>query len=114
KIEVYKKIASLENMEEYSELVDELIDRFGDIPKEVENLMYISYIKSIANKNNIKNISQLEKDIRIDFVSTENLSLELIHFLSTEYGNNINFDLSNTPYFKYRFKKNPLENLKVL
>lgn len=114
KIEVYKKIASIENMDEYRELVDELIDRFGDIPNEVENLMDISYIKSIANKNNIKNISQLEKEIKIDFVSTENLSLELIHCLSTEYGNKITFDLSNTPYFRYRFKKDPLGSLKVL
>lgn len=114
KIEVYKKIASIENKDDYGELLDELIDRFGDIPNEVKNLMDISYIKSIANKNNIKNISQIERHIIIEFVSTENLSLKLIHFLSTKYGNQIIFDLSNSPSIKYHFKKEPLESLKQL
>ncbi|MBC8587929.1 transcription-repair coupling factor [Paratissierella segnis] len=114
KIEIYKKIASIENLDDYGELLDELIDRFGDIPSGVKNLMDISYIKSIANKNNIKNISQTERYIKIDFVSTENLSLKLIHFLSTNYGDKISFDLSNSPSIKYHVKKNPLENLKQL
>ena len=38
-----KKIAAIRSMDDYRELIDELIDRFGDIPKEVENLMDISH-----------------------------------------------------------------------
>ncbi len=47
KIEIYKKIAVIENLDDYRDLVDELIDRFGDMPVEVENLLDISYIKTV-------------------------------------------------------------------
>ena len=113
KIEVYKKISTLESIEDYRELVDELIDRFGDIPIEVENLMDISYIRALASINDIKNISQGDMDIKLDFVSTEKLSLELIHYLSKEYGKKIAFDLSNKPYFTFKVK-NTLFDLKSL
>ena len=105
KIEIYKKIAAINNIEDYRELIDELIDRFGDIPKEVENLMDISYIKSLSNKNRIKNISEINGIIRLDLVSTENMSLELIHELSKDYGRSISFDLSAKPYLNFKPKK---------
>lgn len=114
KIEVYKKIAALEDMDDYRELLDELIDRYGDIPKQVANIMDVSYIKSLASKNKIKNILQGGKDIKLEFVSTDNLSLELIHYLSTEYKKSIHFNLSSEPYFNFIVKKDPLDNLKIL
>lgn len=114
KIEVYKKIASISNMDDYRELLDELIDRFGDLPKEVENLMDISYIRYLGSKNNIKNITQIENEIILEFGSTENMSVELIHFLTTEYGRRLSFDLSTEPSFKFRVKNNILEELKSL
>ncbi len=114
KIEIYKKIAAINNIEDYRELIDELIDRFGDIPKEVENLMDISYIKSLSNKNRIKNISEINGIIRLDLVSTENMSLELIHELSKDYGRSISFDLSAKPYLNFKPKKDVLNELKIL
>ncbi len=114
KIEVYKKIASISNMEDYRELLDELIDRFGDLPKEVENLMDISYIRYLGSKNNIKNITQIEKEVILEFSSTENISVELLHLLSTEYGRRLSFDLSTEPSFKFRPKDKILEELKSL
>ena len=114
KIEVYKKVAALENMDDYMELLDELIDRYGDIPKQVENIMEVSYIKSLASKNKIKNILQRERYIKLEFVSKESLSLELIHYLSTEYKKTIFFNLSSEPYFNFMAKKDPLGSLKTL
>ena len=114
KIEVYKKVAALEDMDDYMELLDELIDRYGDIPKQVENIMEVSYIKSLASKNKIKNILQGERYIKLEFVSIENLSVELIHYLSTEYKKSIFFNLSSEPYFNFLVKKDPLASLKVL
>ncbi|MBU5439287.1 transcription-repair coupling factor [Tissierella sp. MSJ-40] len=114
KIEVYKKIAAVESIDDYGELIDELIDRFGDVPKEVENLMDISYIKNLASKNHIKNIGQLEKEVVLEFISTENMSLELLHYLSKKYGRKITFDLSTSPSFRFRVKENILESLKEL
>ena len=39
KLDIYKRISGIENQEEYMDMQDELIDRFGDIPKPVENLL---------------------------------------------------------------------------
>ncbi len=67
--------------------------------------MDISYIKSLSNKNRIKNISEINGIIRLDLVSTENMSLELIHELSKDYGRSISFDLSAKPYLNFKPKK---------
>ena len=114
KIEVYKKIASISNIDDYRELLDELIDRFGDLPKEVENLMDISYIRYLGSKNNIKSITQINKEIRLEFSDTDKISVELLHYLSTEYGKRLSFNLSQEPSFNYKIKSNVLDELKSL
>ena len=114
KIEVYKKIAGIESDIDYSELIDELIDRFGDIPLEVRNLMQISYIKALANKNDIKNITHINNIIKLELESSENLSLDLIKHLSDNYGKSLAFNLSNEPCLEFRHKGEVLESLKTL
>lgn len=114
KIEVYKKIASISDIEDYRELLDELIDRFGDVPKAIENLMDISYIRFLGSKNNIKTIYQIDKFVALEFNSINNISKELIHYLSTEYGKRLEFDLSNDVTFKLKIKDDLLGELKSL
>lgn len=112
KIEVYKKIAAVKEKEDYSELVDELVDRFGDIPKEVENLLDISYIKNNAGDYYIQNITQANRVITLEFSSAKHITPDLIHYLSEKYGKAIGFDLSKTPSFSYRYRKDLLNELK--
>ena len=114
KIDIYKKIAVIENQEDYRDLVDELIDRFGDIPREVENLLDISYIKNNASFCHIDNIYQSESELVLEFSSMDYISPDLIHYLSKEYGRKLTFDLSNNPSFRYRFRRNMLAELKGL
>ena len=49
KLDIYKRIADIQTDEETEEMLEELIDRFGDPPKPVENLLYIAKIKSLAH-----------------------------------------------------------------
>lgn len=114
KIEIYKKIAAIDNQDEFNELIDELIDRYGDIPKEVENLMYISYIKNNGSKSFINNIYQSKDTLVLEFHPKGDISPNLIHYLSENYGRRINFDLSREPKFKYKYKKDILLELKDL
>lgn len=114
KIEIYKKIAAIESSNDYDELIDELIDRFGDIPKQVENLMDISYIKNNGSKASINNIYQSNNHLVLEFSSVDKISPDLIHYLSEDYGRRINFNLSNSPSFKYRYNKDILLELKPL
>lgn len=48
KLQMYKKIASIETQEDMEEIVDEMLDRFGDLPRETYNLVKISRIRSLA------------------------------------------------------------------
>ena len=63
KIEMYKKIASIENKEDMYEVEEELEDRFSDLPKSVQTLLKISYIKSLCKKMKIEKVRQVKDEI---------------------------------------------------
>ena len=108
RIEIYRKISSVENKEDIEELTDELIDRFGDIPKPVLNLMTISYIRYLASKNNIISIQQIDRGIKVNFVNANNISLDIISFLTDKYKNNILFSLTKDANITIRLKNDIL------
>ncbi|HLR35943.1 MAG TPA: transcription-repair coupling factor [Tissierellales bacterium] len=114
KIEIYKKIAAIENMKDYEEMIDELIDRFGDVPKEVDNLMNISYIKHLAGESYITNIEQKGNKIILEFKSHSYITPDLVSTLSKGYGRRIIFDLSYKPIFKFIARKDIILSLREL
>ena len=67
-LEVYKKIATIETLDDYRDLVDELVDRFSDIPKNVINLMDISYMRQMAKKSKIISIIERNSTYTISFL----------------------------------------------
>jgi len=56
KIEIYKKVASAETMDDVSDLLDELTDRFGDPPKAVLNLLAVARLKVYGRRYGIESI----------------------------------------------------------
>ena len=72
KIEVYKKIAAIDNAEEYNDIKEELEDRYSSIPDPVRNLMDIAYIKSQAKSLFIEEIKENPKDIVFKFADGDN------------------------------------------
>ena len=63
KIEMYKKIASIENKDDMMEVEEELEDRFSDLPKSVQTLLKISYVKSLCKKMKIEKVRQVRDEI---------------------------------------------------
>ena len=114
KIEVYKKIGSIESRKDYMDLLDELIDRFGDLPKQVENLLEISYVKSKSEDIGILNIVQRQDLLILEFDRSFEVKPELIHDLSKKYSRRLNFDLSKEFAFRYKVRKDTLIELKEL
>ena len=57
RVDIYQKIAAIQTREDILELTDELIDRFGDMPREVLRLMEISYIRYGAGRCGFGEIS---------------------------------------------------------
>lgn len=62
KIEMYKKFVAVSSLEDVEDLSEELLDRFGTIPKPVENLLTISRLRVYALQHHITEISQKNPD----------------------------------------------------
>lgn len=65
KLDMYKRIAGIETDEEAEEMLEELIDRFGEPPKSVQNLLTIARLKAVAHSVYIKEIVQREDLLKI-------------------------------------------------
>jgi len=67
KIEIYKKTASITSIAESDELIGELIDRFGDLPQPVLNLMTVARLKVLGSSLGILSIGSRNDDFRLVF-----------------------------------------------
>ncbi|KRN89253.1 transcription-repair coupling factor [Ligilactobacillus ceti] len=67
KIEIYKRISQFENIEQYQEMQSDLIDRFGDYPKEVAALLEIGLLKFYADLAYVEKIKQQQRQILVTF-----------------------------------------------
>ncbi|GFZ99690.1 transcription-repair-coupling factor [Paenibacillus marchantiophytorum] len=65
KIEIYKKVAAIRTLEEAADLHDELVDRFGDLPQSVFNLLSVARLKAYGSDYRIETISQKGEDYLI-------------------------------------------------
>ena len=65
KIEMYKRIRSIDSVEAYEELLDDFIDRFGDFPDEVSALAEIGLIKHYANEIDVVSIKRKDNSVTI-------------------------------------------------
>ena len=104
KIEIYQDIALCKNEEDISNIVDELIDRFGDMPGEIENLLEISRIKQLAKKNNIIKI-QSKRDAIVFTYENNSFKDNFISDLIGKYGNKIKFSNGIKPMITLKNEK---------
>ena len=75
KLEAYKRIAGIRSEDDKSEVVDELIDRFGDIPGEVMMLMDIAILRTRAHEAYVTSLKQIGKVFR--FILYEKAALDV-------------------------------------
>jgi len=104
KIEVYKKIASIDSYDYMMELQEELEDRFSDIPNTVYNLMNIAYLRTIARELGIIEIKEVNNDIVIIFENKGYLTPHLVRFILEKYKREIQFKMGDTPSMVYKVK----------
>ena len=82
KIEIYKRIRQFKNFDQYQEVQDDLIDRFGDYPDEVSNLLEIGLLKMDADKALVDQIFQKKDEIMIVFSKKATTRLSGSQFLA--------------------------------
>lgn len=104
KIEIYKKIAAIENYEDLLDIQEEIEDRFSDIPVPVANLMNIAYLRSMSSKVGIIEIKEADEEVVLQFDSSERINGELVKALINKYHRSIVFKLGSKPEFAYKNK----------
>ena len=71
---MYKKIASVRSRDDEDEIIDELMDRFGDVPQQTINLIKISHIRYLAALMSITEIKQNDNKVMLIFDEKNPLS----------------------------------------
>ena len=106
KLELYKRIAGIENQEEAEDMLDELLDRFGEPPLSVRSLMDVAVVKAAAHRAWITEIRQTGEEIRISFFERARLNPAVFPALMAEeqYRNCLVFHMGKPPYLIYRPK----------
>ena len=78
KISIYQDISLCKNEDEVLDITDEIIDRFGNMPKEVENLLEIARIKNMCKEKKISKISQRQNGI-VFYLSSSDFEIENVN-----------------------------------
>ncbi|WP_436513327.1 transcription-repair coupling factor [Clostridium thermobutyricum] len=102
KIEVYKKIAAIESIDDYMEIKDELEDRYSEIPDSVYNLMDIAYIKSKAKLLGVEEIKETPKGIIFKFVENDKDYIEVFKAISDKYKDKFVLKFGQSPEFYFK------------
>ncbi|MDO5026398.1 MAG: transcription-repair coupling factor [Tissierellia bacterium] len=109
KIEIYNRIANISSEEDYNLLVSDLIDVYGDIPIMVDNIMYISLIKSLAEELNLDEIREKSGNVNLYFENKDFFTFEQLAEINQDFKGDMSLDLSDNPAFKI-----PVSRMKLL
>ena len=111
KLEIYKRIAGISNEEEYEEMVDELSDRFGDLPKSAQNLLDIALLKAQAHEACIIQLSCRGDETKIFMYNQAAVCVERIPALIERYERRLRFKPGETPYFVLKMRKEEQQDI---
>jgi len=118
KVEMYKKISSIQNEEDVKDIEDELVDRYGDLPQAVENLIMIAYIKALAREAGLSAVSSRKDAVIFQFAKNRPIDVKAVGKLAEKYHRQLLFNAGNSPYLLYRLPgkegKKLLENIKIV
>lgn len=111
KIEIYQNIALCRTEEDIQNVIDEIIDRYGKMPDELENLIEIVRIKELARKSSITKIVQRMENI-VFYFEDNNYPENMINMLIQRYGIRIKFSTGIEPYITLKNAKNVVDDVK--
>jgi transcription-repair coupling factor (superfamily II helicase) len=76
KIELYSQVAAIRSEEQASEFLDEIIDRFGEPPEPLKNLLLVARIKNMARRMGVRSIIQKLDSVEITFSDQPAINVE--------------------------------------
>ncbi len=101
KLDMYKRIAEIKSADDISDVTDELIDRFGDVPPETESLIQVALIQARCREIGVKRVALDGGKVLFEFFSDNNgLTAEAVSKLSEAYGMKMIINISARPFIK--------------
>ena len=104
KLDIYKRIAGIETEDEKDEMLEELIDRFGEPPKSVLSLLRVARLKALAHAVYITEIKQTGSLIKLTMFERARINPENIPMLVAQYKSSLKFNMAENPYFTFDLK----------
>ena len=111
RIEAYKKIAAVEDLQDRYRVEEEFEDRYGDIPKETVTLMDIQMTRIRAHDAGITEISQTDTGIVFKLSETSAETAQRVSALAAQNRGKILFGAGDNPYILLREKSLPQSKL---
>lgn len=102
KIEVYQNIALCRTEEDIKNVTEDILDRFGKMPKEMFNLMGITRIKEMCKEIGIIKVMQKENKI-VFYFKPESFTMDIADLVE-KYNSRIKFSTGINPYITYTLK----------
>jgi len=99
KLDIYKRISGIENEEEYLDMQDELLDRFGEMPNPVDNLLRVAVLKSLAHQVYVTEVNINSQEVRLMMYQKARLDVAQIPALIESYHGALKFHMAEIPYF---------------
>ena len=103
---LYKKIAAIETPADRDDILDEMIDRYGDLPKQTETLLTVALVRAAAKRCRITSVVEDDTDVRI---YPDKFDVGLWSDLAFEYKGRLRIIMTDPP--GVRFRKQPKEDL---
>lgn len=105
KLDIYKRIAGVETESESEEMKGELLDRFGEVPRSVDNLLRIALLRTHAHRLYIMEVKGRPGELRFVYRPDAKVHGENIPKLFELYGESLKFFPQGNPVFTYRYKR---------
>lgn len=99
KLELYKRISAIETRDEMEDMQDELLDRFGDLPAAVVNLLHIALLKSMAHHACMTDVKQKGEKVSFEMNPQANVQVEKIPDVLNEFPKELSVSAGEQPVF---------------
>ncbi|MEG0215189.1 MAG: transcription-repair coupling factor, partial [Hungatella sp.] len=101
KLDIYKRISGIESEEEYMDMQDELMDRFGDIPRPVDNLLVVASLKAMAHRAYVTEVNVNRQEVRLTMYQHAKINVAGIPKLIEQYRGDLKFQMAEEPSLLY-------------
>ena len=95
-----KRIQAVETVEEYAELFDEMIDRFGDMPLQAELLLRVAKMKALGKQAGVEQIKKRQAitEIRLSEAGTAKMDGPKVVSATVQFGRAVGFSVENNQF----------------